>query len=73
MTNRNNQNDANITEEEIETEYNDSEFEGGELRSVDFDVNSSIPTSNPLDSSSDDYRFTSGNSKKEDYFFLHCI
>lgn len=59
MTNQN-QNDANITEEEIETEYNDSEFEGGERRSIAFTINSSIPTLNPLDSSSDDYRFASG-------------
>lgn len=61
MANRNNQNDSDITEEEIETEYNDSEFEGGELRSIDYGVNSSIPTLNPLDSGSDDYRFASGN------------
>lgn len=68
MANRTNQNDTNITEEEIETEYNESEFEGGDLRSVDFGVNSSIPTLNPLDSSSDDYRFASGNSKKRKLF-----
>lgn len=49
------------TEDEIETEYNDSEFEGSERRSVAFTANSSNPPSlNPLDSSSDDYRFTSG-------------
>lgn len=70
MANRTNQNDTNITEEEIETEYNDSEFEGGELRSVDFGVNSSIPTSNPLDSSSDDYRFASGSSNKIEIIFF---
>lgn len=53
--------ETNVTEEEIETEYNDSEFEsGGDRGSIAFTINSSIPTLNPLDSSSDDYRFASG-------------
>lgn len=51
--------DANVTEED--TEYNDSEFESGDRGSIAFTINSSIPTLNPLDSSSDDYRFASGN------------
>lgn len=52
--------DASVTEEEIDTEYNDSEFESGDRGSIAFTINSSIPTLNPLDSSSDDYRFASG-------------
>lgn len=52
--------EENATEEEIDTEYNDSEFESGERGSIAFTINSSIPTLNPLDSSSDDYRFASG-------------
>lgn len=54
--------EANVTEEEIDTEYNDSEFESGDRGSIAFTINSSIPTLNPLDSSSDDYRFASGKS-----------
>lgn len=55
--------DANVTEEENDTEYNDSEFEsGGDRGSIAFTINSSIPTLNPLDSSSDDYRFASGKT-----------
>lgn len=57
--------DANVTEEELDTEYNDSEFESGDRGSIAFTINSSIPTLNPLDSSSDDYRFASG---KCDFF-----
>lgn len=53
-------NDASVTEEEIDTEFNDSEFESGDRGSIAFTINSSIPTLNPLDSSSDDYRFASG-------------
>lgn len=58
---------AAVTEDEIETEFNDSECE---RRSIAFTNNSSIPTSlNPLDSGSDDYRFASGKL----FFFLRMF
>lgn len=60
--------EANVTEEEIDTEFNDSEFESGDRGSIAFTINSSIPTLNPLDSSSDDYRFASGIIK---VFFIY--
>lgn len=67
--------DANVTEEEIDTEFNDSEFEsGGERGSIAFTINSSIPTLNPLDSSSDDYRFASGKFTKIKFCYnFHSI
>lgn len=54
-----------VTEEEIDTEYNDSEFESGDRASIAFTINSSIPTLNPLDSSSDDYRFATGKNNNK--------
>lgn len=70
--------DANVTEEENDTEYNDSEFEsGGDRGSIAFTINSSIPTLNPLDSSSDDYRFASGKTFVKNIewniYLLMCI
>lgn len=58
-------NRSEVTVEEIDTEFNDSEFESGDRASIAFTINSSIPTLNPLDSSSDDYRFATGKNNNK--------
>lgn len=52
-----------LNEEDMESEFVDeSEYEGSEQQSLAFDHNSSIPMINPLDSGSEDYRFSSADS-----------
>lgn len=52
-----------LNEEEIETEFNESEFEESEQQSIAFTPhNTSIPILNPLDSGSEDYRFSAGKN-----------
>lgn len=47
-----------LNEDDLETEL--SEFEGSEQQSIAFAQNTSIPILNPLDSGSEEYRFSSG-------------
>lgn len=56
--------DIETLNEETESEFvNDSEFEGSEKpRSIAFDPLSSIPVLNPLDSGSEEYRFSTAES-----------
>ena len=57
-----------LNEEELESEcVPDSEYEGSEQQSVVFDHNTSIPILNPLESESEDYRFSSGTFVVECY------
>lgn len=50
-----------LNEEEIDTEFaGDSEYDGAEQHSIAFSANTSIPIFNPIDSGSEDYRFSSG-------------
>lgn len=50
-----------LNEEEIDTEFaGDSEYDGAEQRSIALSANTSIPIFNPIDSGSEDYRFSSG-------------
>ncbi len=50
-----------LNEEDIESEFvDDSEYEGSEQQSLAFDHSTSIPVLNPLDSGSEDYRFSTG-------------
>lgn len=52
-----------LNEEDMESEFvDDSEYEGSEQRSLAFDQNTSMPILNPLDSGSEDYRFSTGKS-----------
>lgn len=46
----------------MESEFVESEYEGSEQQSLAFDHNASIPMINPLDSGSEDYRFSSADS-----------
>lgn len=50
-----------LNEEDMESEFvDDSEYEGSEQQSLAFDQNTSMPILNPLDSGSEDYRFSTG-------------
>ncbi|XP_037031417.1 fat-like cadherin-related tumor suppressor homolog isoform X7 [Bradysia coprophila] len=52
-----------LNEEELESEFvDDSEYEGSEQQSLAFDHSTSIPVLNPLDSGSEDYRFSTADS-----------
>lgn len=57
-----------LNEEDLDSEFiEDSEYEGSEQPSLGFEHSTSIPILNSLDSGSEDYRFSTGKTKR--FFF----